>query len=73
MVDLMWIKRLPLLKCCDRQKVLPDEDVTPFKSFIHSECITSPEHPFYNASLGGVELFVGRLWPIPVGNRTLKH
>lgn len=43
------------------QKVLPDEDVTPFKSFIHSECITSPEHPFYNASLGGVELFIGVL------------
>ncbi|PVG00544.1 hypothetical protein CPB86DRAFT_782613 [Serendipita vermifera] len=43
------------------QKVLPEEVVTPMKSFIHSESITSPHHPFYNPTLGGVELSIGVL------------
>lgn len=51
MTDIIW----------EWQKVLPEQDVTPFKSFIHSEALTSPDHPFWNPSQGGVELFIGVL------------
>ncbi|KAG8829487.1 hypothetical protein FRC18_009270 [Serendipita sp. 400] len=51
MTDILW----------EWQKVLPEDVVKPVKSFLHSESMTSPEHPFYNPTLGGVELFIGVL------------
>ncbi|KAG8837765.1 hypothetical protein FRB91_007916, partial [Serendipita sp. 411] len=48
MTDILW----------EWQKVLPEDVVKPVKSFLHSESMTSPEHPFYNPTLGGVELFI---------------
>ncbi|KAG8813914.1 hypothetical protein FRC17_001381 [Serendipita sp. 399] len=52
MTDILW----------EWQKVLPEEVIKPLKSFLHSESMTSPEHPLYNPTLGGVELFI--VWAV---------
>ncbi|KAG8815093.1 hypothetical protein FRC17_000870 [Serendipita sp. 399] len=59
--SILHIEQKGFIKTSYRQKVLPEEVIKPLKSFLHSESMTSPEHPLYNPTLGGVELFIGVL------------